>query len=199
MKRALLIVTVLFIAVISTACINNFAVQELNNKAKMYLDKGDYESAINRLEASIDLDNTIFETNYNLGIAYIQAKNYKKAVDILNRAAKLKPDFADVYYSLGVANEGYAEELLELNEASQNVKQKLDEDYDEDEVKFIPNAEDKTLTPDERKEKAVELFDSAVVSFETYLKKSTNAKDSEDVNSQIKDIKEKINDLGKNN
>ena len=41
MKKAILIVTVLFIAVISTACINNFAVQELNNKAKIYLENGD--------------------------------------------------------------------------------------------------------------------------------------------------------------
>ena len=32
MKKALLIASVLFIAVITTACINNIAVQELNNK-----------------------------------------------------------------------------------------------------------------------------------------------------------------------
>ena len=67
MKKVMLILAVLFIAVISTACINNFAVQELNNKAKTFMDQGDYDSAINRLQSSIDLDGTIFETHYNLG------------------------------------------------------------------------------------------------------------------------------------
>ena len=53
MKKALLIASVLFIAVISTACINNIAVQELNNKAAEYMKKGDYDDAVNRLQASI--------------------------------------------------------------------------------------------------------------------------------------------------
>ena len=78
MKNALLIVTVLFAAIMSTACINNFAVQELNNKAQEYIAKGDYDAAIGRLEASIDIDPTIFETNYNLGIAAISAEKYEK-------------------------------------------------------------------------------------------------------------------------
>ena len=58
MKKALMIASVLFIAVVSTACINNMAVQELNNKAAEYMQKGDYESAMNRLQASLDLDST---------------------------------------------------------------------------------------------------------------------------------------------
>ena len=51
MKKALLIASVLFIAVITTACINNIAVQELNNKAAEFMQKGDYEAAVNRLQA----------------------------------------------------------------------------------------------------------------------------------------------------
>jgi len=89
MKRAMLIVTILFIAVISTACINNFAVQELNNKAKTFMDQGDYDSAINRLQSSIDLDGTIYETHYNLGVAYIKAENYPKAVESLQKSISL--------------------------------------------------------------------------------------------------------------
>ena len=111
MRKAILVVTVLFIAVISTACINNFAVQELNNKAKVYLDSGDYEAAINRLQASIDLDSTIFETHYNLGIAYIKNKQYKKAIEALSKAIDLNSECADAYYSLAIAQEAYAEEL----------------------------------------------------------------------------------------
>ena len=81
MKKALLIASVLFIAVISTACINNIAVQELNNKAAEFMQKGDYESAMNRLEASIDLDSTMYETYYNLGIAATNAKKYEEAIE----------------------------------------------------------------------------------------------------------------------
>ena len=39
MKKAFLLASILFISVISTACINNFAVQELNNKAKEFMVK----------------------------------------------------------------------------------------------------------------------------------------------------------------
>ena len=63
MKKALLLVGVLIISVLTTACINNLAVQELNTKAKNYLDNGDYKNAIERLKSSIDLDNTIFESH----------------------------------------------------------------------------------------------------------------------------------------
>ena len=38
MKKALLLVSILFVSIVTTACINNLAVQELNTKAKAYLD-----------------------------------------------------------------------------------------------------------------------------------------------------------------
>ena len=91
MKKALLIASVLFIAVISTACINNIAVQELNNKAAEYMQKGDYESAMNRLQASIDLDATMYETYYNLGIAATNAKKYETAIEAFENGLKIKP------------------------------------------------------------------------------------------------------------
>ena len=49
MRKVFLILTLLMVSVLTTACINNFAVQELNNKAKIYLEKGDTEKAISRL------------------------------------------------------------------------------------------------------------------------------------------------------
>ena len=77
MKRVFLILTILFASVLSTACINNLAIQELNNKAKEYMNEGDVEKAICRYKSSLDLDAGILETNYNLGVAYITAKNYE--------------------------------------------------------------------------------------------------------------------------
>ena len=63
MKKIFLLITILFVSVISTACINNLAVQELNNKAKEYMANGETEKAICRLRSSIDLDDSIFETS----------------------------------------------------------------------------------------------------------------------------------------
>ena len=59
MKRVLLVAGVLFISVVSTACINNFAVQELNTRAKEFIENGDYVSAVERLKSSIDLDSSV--------------------------------------------------------------------------------------------------------------------------------------------
>ena len=46
-----------------------------------YMQKGDFEAAVNRLQASIDLDSTMYETYYNLGIAATNAKKYDVAID----------------------------------------------------------------------------------------------------------------------
>ena len=82
MKKVVLIASILFVAVASTACINNLAVQDLNNKAKVYADKGDYTQAIERLKSSIDLEPSIFETHYNLAVVYTQAEDYVNAVSV---------------------------------------------------------------------------------------------------------------------
>ena len=123
MKKALMIACVLFVAVISTACINNIAVQELNNKAAEYMQKGDYESAMNRLQASLDLDSTMYETYYNLGIAAINAKKFDKAIEALEGGIKIKPDFADFYYSLGVAQADLADEIAEVTEEKKEISE----------------------------------------------------------------------------
>lgn len=192
MKRAILIVTVLFIAVISTACINNFAVQELNNKAKVYLENGDYDAAINRLQSSIDLDSTIFETHYNLGVAYIKNKQYKKAIESLSKALDLNPEYADSYYSLAVAQESYAQELLDANSETSTVTSE-----DNDDVEDIKVDEDiKKMSAEQRKLTAIELYTNAVASYKKYLLKSNDAKDSEDINNQIKSIEEELSKLG---
>ncbi len=192
MKRAILIVTVLFIAVISTACINNFAVQELNNKAKVYLENGDYDAAINRLQSSIDLDSTIFETHYNLGVAYIKNKQYKKAIESLSKALDLNPEYADSYYSLAVAQESYAQELLDANSEISTVTSE-----DNDDVEDVKVDEDiKKMSVEQRKLTAIELYTNAVASYKKYLLKSNDAKDSEDINNQIKSIEEELSKLG---
>ena len=103
MKKTLLIACVLLVAVVSTACINSFAVQDLNNKALSYMEKGDYASAIERLKSSLDLDSSVFETHYNLAVAYTKAEDYINAIEEYKNALKIKPDNADIFYSLATA------------------------------------------------------------------------------------------------
>lgn len=195
MKRAILISTILFIAVISTACINNFAVQELNNKAQIYLNNGDYESAIDRLEASIDLDSTIYETHYNLGVAYIKSEKYDKAIKALTKAIELNPNQGDSYYSLAVAQESYADEILDLNEKSSFPENS--EEVDEDSAK-MDLTQFKKMDASQRKVTAMELYTNSVVAYKKYLELTPTAKDAEDVNNQIKSIEQEITELGKN-
>ena len=173
MKKALLIACVLFIAVITTACINNIAVQELNNKAAEYMQKGDYESAMNRLQASIDLDATMYETYYNLGIAATNAKKYDTALEAFASGIEIKPDYANFYYSLGVAQSAYADDLVE------------DTYYDNEKEDTVVKKVTKEDTA-----KAVELKESAVANLNKYLEMNPQAEDRETVENLIKDCQD---------
>lgn len=180
MKKALMIVSVLIVAVISTACINNMAVQELNNKAAEYMQKGDYESAMNRLQASLDLDSTMYETYYNLGIAAINAQKYDKAIEALEGGIKVKADFADFYYSLGIAQNSFADEILdndsdEVSDAERNA-----------EINKADDAQKEISVED--KAKAEELKKQALDNLKKYYSMNPDAKDKEAVESLIAEI-----------
>lgn len=113
MKKVLLLFTILFVSVMTTACINNFAIKELNDKAAAYMDKGDTETAICRLKSSLDLDNEIFQTHYNLAVAYNTIGKYKESIEESKKVIELKPDFPEAVYTLAVAKEALAYELIE--------------------------------------------------------------------------------------
>ena len=179
MKKALMIASVLFIAVVSTACINNMAVQELNNKAAEYMQKGDYESAMNRLQASLDLDSTMYGTYYNLGVAAINANKYEKAIEALEGGIKIKPDYADFYYSLGLAQTSLADEILENSEKELSEGEKNAE---------IVNTEPKKELSDEDKAKVADLKKQAAENLTKYLEMNPNGEDKQTVEELIKEI-----------
>lgn len=191
MKKAILLVSILFISVVSTACINNFAVQELNNKAKTFIDKGDYESAIERLKSSVDLDASVFETHYNLAVAYTQAEDYQNAFDSYKKAIELKPDFADAYYSIAVAEENYIGALqkgvytLDLAENPVKTDEKTLEKVAEDNKKV-------ELTPAVEKLIA-ELYTDAAKNYSMYLQTGTDLKDKDEVQARIDGINLELN------
>ena len=182
MKKAFLLASILFISVISTACINNFAVQELNNKAKDFMDKGDYVSAIERLKSSVDLDGSVFETQYNLAVAYTKAEDYANAVKTYNDAIKLNPDFADAYYSLAVAEENLAKDIIsgdvEVND--DGTIEKADDDDKEEETKLSDIAKS-TLT---------NVINNSISDYKLYLEKSPSAQDRDEVDASNKALEE---------
>lgn len=178
MKKALMIVSVLVVAVISTACINNIAVQELNNKAAEFMQKGDYESAMSRLQASLDLDSTMYQTYYNLGVAAINAKKYDKAIEALENGIKIKSDFADFYYSLGVAQISLADEIMEPEEEVSD---------DEDETKT-----EKSEIKPEDKLRAKELKLASIENLKKYLEMVPDSNEKESIEEMIKQSEEFI-------
>ncbi len=181
MKKALLFVSVLFISVMTTACINNFAVQELNTKAKLYLEQGDYAAAIERLKSSIDLDDSNFETHYNLGVAYTQLEDYPNAIKQYQEAIELNDKHADIYYSLAVAEENLA---IDLESGAVIVDENgiLHQNKDEQ-----TSLKDKNLSKD-----VLELIKfynlDAAKNYETYLEVSPNASDLDDVRTKINQL-----------
>lgn len=185
MKKAFLLASILFISVISTACINNFAVQELNNKAKDFMDKGDYVSAIERLKSSVDLDGSVFETQYNLAVAYTKAEDYSNAIKTYAAAIKLNPDFADAYYSLAVCEENLAKDII-----SSAVK--VNDDGTIEKVEEIDNEaeEVKVVLSDRAKETLGKLLNDAISDYGLYQDKSNEPDDRAFVDRKVKELQQ---------
>lgn len=183
MKKAFLLASILFISVISTACINNFAVQELNNKAKDFMDKGDYVSAIERLKSSVDLDGSVFETQYNLAVAYTKAEDYSNAIKTYAAAIKLNPDFADAYYSLAVCEENLAKDII-------SGAVKVNDDGTIEKVEEIDNEveEVKVVLSDRAKETLGKLLNDAISDYGLYQDKSNEPDDRAFVDRKVKEL-----------
>ena len=126
--------------------------------ANEFMQKGDYESAMNRLQASLDLDSTMYQTYYNLGVAAINAGKFEKAVEALEDGIKIKPDYSDFYYSLGVAQIGLADELMEPK----------DEDKDENDEEDVAKVDVLVKVSPDDKAKAVELKENQLKLKENY-------------------------------
>lgn len=183
MKKAFLLASILFISVISTACINNFAVQELNNKAKDFMDKGDYVSAIERLKSSVDLDGSVFETQYNLAVAYTKAEDYSNAIKTYAAAIKLNPDFADAYYSLAVCEENLAKDIISgaVKVNDDGTIEKVEEiDSEAEEVKVVLS--------DRAKETLGKLLNDAISDYGLYQDKSNEPDDRAFVDRKVKEL-----------
>lgn len=191
MKKALLLVSILFISVLTTACINNLAVQELNNKAAVFMEEGNYTEAIERLKSSIDLDSSLYESHYNLAIAYTKAEDYQNAITAYEKTIELKPDFADAYYGVAVVQEDLIADLnvgrLRVNDEG-NLEKVDPNDTPQDDM------EDKAfIVSDKTKEYINSLTEAAIRNYEIYLAKNPSAPDADDIREHIKDLNLRLN------
>lgn len=171
MKKILLLFSILFMSVLTTACINNLAIQELNSKAESYMDKGDTETAICRLKSSLDLDNEVFQTHYNLSVAYNNVENYEGSLEESKKVLELKPDLTDVYYNMAIAKEALAYKVI-------------DKQADE-------NGNISELTLDEIADFNNKAAD-AVDTYNEYLVKKVSAPETEQINAKIAELNKKI-------
>ena len=174
MKKFFLIGIIFVSCLFCTACINNLAIQELNQMGAEYLQKGDIDNAIARFKSSVDLDENIFESRYNLGVAYIQKENYKDAIPELEAAVKLRPNSKDAIYSYAVAleTEGLQFEINPYDDAN----------LEEDEHKEIKISRDDVV-------EGLILVNSAILAYENYLKLNEDQNEKEKVNSHIQELK----------
>ncbi len=174
MKKVLLLFTILIVSVMTTACINNLAIQELNNKAAAYMDKGDTETAICRLKSSLDLDTEIYQTHYNLAVAYNTIGNYEDSVNESKKVMELKPDFAEAYYTLAIAKETIAYQYIN-KEPDENGNQP---ELTLDEISNFNNT-------------AQEAIDA----YNEFLVKKVDAEETDAVNAKISELNLKVKEL----
>ncbi len=167
MKRVLLLITILSVSVLTSACINNFAVKELNTKAESYLDKGDTETAICRLKSSLDLDDGIYQTHYNLAVAYNNINNYEGVLEESQKVLDINPEFYDAIYMMALAKEALAYKLIENVENPYDLSLEQLSDFNN---------------------KASDAIDT----YNKYLENKVNATESDKINSKISELNAKI-------
>lgn len=96
-----------------TNLISNYDVQKLSKSAAVLLEKGEYQSAIGRLESINELSPNLAANHYNLGIAYYKNQEQKKAIESYRQAIKLDKRLIDAYYSIAIAYNDIADIKIE--------------------------------------------------------------------------------------
>ena len=130
----------------------------------------------------------MFETHYNLAVVYTKAEDYINAIEEYKKVIEMKPDNADSYYSLAVAENNLAVDIEQLK-----VRMNIDDTL------FTPNQSGETTIEltDELTEKeknlVKELYDSAIANYQKYLELNPNADDKQEVETNIQKIQEAQN------
>lgn len=179
MKKILTLLFIMVLGVFSTSCVNTFAIKELNEIAADYLDKGEIENAIARLESSVDLDGNIYESRYNLAVAYIRINECEKALKNIQAAEQLSDNEPAVFYTLGVSYSCVADGIYEQKKENGEIEKKV---YDEPEVRYA------------MAKKYISYLKEANDNYDKYSRLQPNAEDTKAVLEQISQNEKKIAD-----
>ena len=178
MRKLSIFVTILFCAMLTTACIHTLAVQELNEIAAKYLDEGDAKSAISRLESSIDLEPDVYESRYNLAVAYVRVNECEKAVEQALQAQKLIKDVEPaINYTLAISYDC----------AAHNIFEKKDEDGNIEEITYSDPVQNLKMG-----EKFIDYLQKANDNYKKYVEIVPAADDVSEVNRLIVQNEEKL-------
>ncbi len=178
MKKLILFMLLLFVGVFTSACVNTYAVKQLNDIAIEYLNAGDVPSAIARLEASVDLDANIYESRYNLAAAYLRIDKCDKALENIKAAQQLRKDEEPiVYYTIAVADSCLANQLYE----------KKNEKGEKEEIKY-----EDAVQSSKAAQKYIEYLTEAIENFDKYTELQPNAEDTKEILARIQSYKEDI-------
>ena len=178
MRKLILFLLLLFVGVFTSACVNTYAVKQLNEIAIEYLNAGDVESAISRLEASVDLDANIYESRYNLSAAYLRIDKCDKALENIKAAQQLRKDEEPmVYDTIGVDTSGLANQVYEMKNENGEV------------VEVKPTSKEEAS---KMAQQYIEYLSEAVENFDKYTELQPNAEDTKEILSRIASYKEDI-------
>lgn len=179
----------ILIFALSLMCIgcSNLDIEKLNNKAAELMQQGDIDGAIGRLESIQDLNPNFPPTNYNLGLAYKEKKDYDKSIHYLIRAVELKPDLYQAHLSLAVIYEELSDNLIqeEVKKIEKNAPDSVD------------TLEDIAFTQ-EQQEKLSQYYIKAKIALEDYLKYAPAPNDKELLKQKIIEFDKKITTYSSN-
>ena len=177
MKKYFSYLILFLMAIVSSGCIYSPAVQQLNKIAAQYMENGDTNSAISRLESSVDLDGNIYESRYNLAVAYIKVSKCKEALEQIAKAQELAPEEPALYYILGLSNKCLANQINDKIKSNNEKNKKTDFEFKERMV----------LLDD-----YVKYLQDANMGFEKYLELAPNTDETQEITRIIIENKELI-------
>lgn len=89
-----------------------------NNLGRLYIFQGRYDEAIAILKRgeTVVVEDARYALNKNLGWAYLEQKDYQKALGYLQTSVALRQDFADTHYLLGLVYEALDDTEMAIQE-----------------------------------------------------------------------------------
>ena len=140
----------------------------------------------------MDFDFSVFETHYYLAIAYTAIAIYTNAIDEFNKALNIKPDSADVYYSLATAENNLVVDIEQgkvLADENNELYKPTSDNKDNSGNKVVLSENEKKLVSDYKS--------LSVENYKKYLELMPAAKNRDEVEAIITKLSDELSGLAK--